>query len=182
VLLLAINTHYIYPSKMKKIKYPLLITACLLMGLALTAQDKFEKKLRVGVGISLAVPTNNLAYTSIGGGIDLIAIYPLSQAFALTADVGYTGLKGKYNIPFTGIIPIRAGVRYYPAEQFYLSGKAGLGLYTLGNVSQSYAAYSVGAGAEINKRWDAGLSYDGYSNDGSFGYLAVRLGYYFGKK
>lgn len=153
----------------------------LLFSIGVKAQEKMIKPFKVGVGITLAVPTNNLEYASIGGGLDIIGIYKLSLSVSLTADVGYIGLKGKYNIPFTGIVPIRAGLRFYPVEKFYISGKAGLGLYTLGNVSQSYAAYALGAGAEINPKWDVGISYDGYTNDGSFGYMAIRLGYYFGR-
>lgn len=167
---------------MKKVKCSLLFCASLLLCQVATAQDKQVKKIKLGLGISLAVPTNNLAYTSIGAGVDVFALYNISQSLALTADAGYTVLKGKYDIPFTGIVPLRAGIRFYPVEPFYIGGKAGVGLYTLGNVSQGYAAYSVGAGAALNRRLDASISYDGYSNDGSFGYMAIRLGYLFGKK
>lgn len=168
---------------MNSIKISGLICLFVIIGInSLVAQEKNEKPFRIGVGIILAVPTNNLEYASIGGGLDVIGVYKLSPAISLTADAGYIGLKGKYNLPFTGIIPIRAGLRYYPVEKVYISGKAGLGLYTLGNVSQSYAAYALGAGAAINTKWDLGISYDGYTNDGSFGYMAIRLGYYFGKK
>jgi Outer membrane protein beta-barrel domain len=140
-------------------------------------------KFNVGIGVSLAVPVNNLETNTIGAGLDLLAQYGLDQNLAVTADAGLTALFAKYDIPTTAIIPIRIGVRYFPASAVYLGAKTGLGIYTLGDiVSENYAAWSLGAGYLLDKRFDVSASYDGYVKKGiSFGYMALRIGYAFGK-
>lgn len=162
-------------------KYKTLPLLCILVLLfcVTKAQESKARSLKVGAGLIFAVPTNNLDLNSVGGGIDVIAEYPLFKTFSVTADAGYIALNGKYGLPVTGIIPLRAGLKYYPFDNFFISGKAGLGIYTLSNVSINYLAYSFGGGVSINSRWDAGIAYDGYSNDGSFGYMAFRVGYFF---
>lgn len=133
------------------------------------------------VGAQLAIPASNLSGTSIGAGIDLTASYGLAESLAATADAGYTGLFGKDNSPNISLVPIRAGVRYFLAENIYAGAKIGLGILSLSNVSTNYTAYSIGAGYRMSPQFDIGASYDGYTRSGaSFGYAAVRLGYNFG--
>jgi hypothetical protein len=144
------------------------------------AQDIKKPAFKIGIGGTLAIPAYNLDYSSVGGGVDLLALYSLSQKISLSADAGFTGLPGKSILPATAIIPIRLGVRYFPGSKFYLGAKAGLGIFTIVKESTSYLAYAVGAGYNLNRHFDIGLSYDGYSKkDISFGYVGIRLGYTF---
>jgi hypothetical protein len=139
-----------------------------------------KNKFNLGVGLLLAVPVYNLDFSSTGGGVEAIAIYSLSEKVNLTADVGFTGLPGKNIYPSTAIVPIRAGLRYFPTAKIYLGAKAGLGIYTILKASASHMAYSAAAGYLVAKKLDAELYYDGYSNKNtSFGYTGIRLGYYF---
>ncbi len=147
------------------------------------SQTNVPQGFKIGAAISLAIPVSNLTYNTIGAGFDILAQYGLSNNLALTADVGATALFAKYNIPTTAVIPIRLGIKYFPSPAVYLGAKAGLGIYTLGNVvSENYAAWSLGAGYIISRRFDVSAAYEGYSKKNvSFGYAGLRLGYTFGK-
>ncbi len=139
---------------------------------------------KVGAGLNVLFPVSNGELYSVGAGVDLLGQYYVSENVAITADLGYTSLmvKSKYkDIGFKssyGIIPIRAGVRFFPSEQFYLGGKVGVGIGT-GEGSTTLTAYSFGAGYMLSSKLDIGLNYDGYSKNGSMGWLGLRLGYTF---
>lgn len=135
---------------------------------------------KVGVGANLAIPTSNLNSTSIGAGFDLLAQYGIAEQVGITADAGYTVLFGKDGFNDLSIVPIRAGIRFYPSPAFYLGAKAGVGiLNTKGAESRSATAYSFGAGYFLSPQIDVSAAYDGYSKSGSFGLVNVRLGYTF---
>ena len=146
-------------------------------------QDVKQPGFSIGVGGTLAIPASNLEYSSVGGGLDLLALYSLSDKISLSADAGFITLPGKSILPATAIVPIRLGLRYFPGSNFYLGAKAGLGIYTIVKESTSYLAFSVGAGYNLNNHFDVGISYDGFNkSDVSFGYVGIRLGYTFRKK
>lgn len=160
-------------------------------------QDAAARTFKFGGGVELAVPVNGLSYSSIGAGVDLIGHYGLSDKIAITADAGYVGLfekKDLSNSSISGdinIIPIRGGIRFYPIEHVYVSGRAGIGIRTGGNTSDTYLAYAFGGGYMIDDKLDLGLAYEGYSKGSnvgylggayiynSFGYVGLRLGYFF---
>ncbi len=154
---------------------------CLLSLIGKT-QEPPPKAVKLGVGGILAIPANNLNESSIGGGFDFLALYPLSEKVRLSGDAGFTGLSGKGVFSSTAIIPVRLGLRYLPGSNFYLGAKAGIGIFTILKESITYFGYSVGAGYQLNPHFDLGVSYDGYSKKNiSFGLVAVRLGYSFGR-
>lgn len=159
---------------MKKL---LIIAVFTAITFASTAQNR---GFRVGGGVSVDIPVSNLNGASIGVGIDLLGQYGISDNIAITGDAGYHVLFAKEdNVDALGIIPIRAGIRFFPsATNLYLGGKVGVGIFT-GNGSGSSTAYSFGAGYKMDEKLDIGLSYDGYSNNGSIGLIAIRLGYFF---
>ncbi len=136
---------------------------------------------KIGVGGNLAIPLSNLNSTSIGAGFDLLGQYGIADNIAITGDAGYTSLFGKDGFEDLSIIPIRAGLRFFPAPAFYLGGKVGVGiLKTKGADSRSATAYSIGAGYFLSPMIDVSAAYDGYSKSGSFGLVNIRLGYTFG--
>jgi len=142
-----------------------------------------KKGFSFGLGLSLAIPARNLATNTIGGGLDVLGKYGLSEKLVATADVGVTALAARFNIPTTAVIPIRLGLRYYPATNVYLLGKAGIGIFTLGDVvSENYAAWALGAGYVVNRRLDIATAFEGFAKKSTdFGYVSFRLGYTFGK-
>lgn len=150
------------------------------------AQDESIMGLKFGLGANLGIPIGDLAdISSIGAGIDLLGQYGISEQIAITADVGYTSMFGKkvntIDFPDISIIPIRAGLRFFPSPQFFLGAKAGVGILKSKN-SDSYSAtaYSFGAGYYVNPSFDVSASYDGYSKNGSLNLINIRLGYTFG--
>ncbi len=141
------------------------------------------KRFSIGAGLSLAIPARNLAANTLGGGLDVLGQYRLDTKLAATADVGVTALAARFNIPTSAVIPIRLGLRYFPAPNAYLSGKAGMAIFALGDVvSENYAAWSLGAGYVINQRLDISGAFEGFAKKSTdFGYVSLRLGYTFGK-
>ena len=135
---------------------------------------------KIGAGIDVAIPVNNLQGTSIGAGADLLAQYGISENLAITGDVGYTALFAKSGGSTLGLIPIRVGIRFFPSQEFYLGAKVGVGILTGSGSSTSLTAYSFSAGYMISPTLDLGASYDGYSKNGSIGLVNVRLGFSFG--
>lgn len=133
-----------------------------------------------GLGSILGIPAKDLSGISIGVGIDGLVQYGVSPNFSLTADVGYLSLFAKNNVGSLDIVPFRIGARYFATPSFNIGAKAGVGLISgeLNNVTAT--AYSVGAGYYLSPKIDVGASYDGYSKDGSFSVVGIRLGYTFG--
>ncbi len=136
---------------------------------------------KIGAGANLAIPLSNLNSTSIGAGFDLLAQYGIAEQLAITADAGYTSLFGKDGFNNLSIIPIRGGLRFFATPELYLGGKIGVGIIkTEGSESRTATAYSFGAGYFLSPMIDVSAAYDGYSKNGSFGLMNIRLGYTFG--
>ena len=143
-----------------------------------------KKDFSIGAGASLAIPARNLAVNSIGGGLDILGQYVLSEQLVVTADVGVTALAARFNLPTSAVIPIRLGLRYFPVPNAYVSGKAGMAIFALGDVvSETYAAWALGAGYVVSKRVDIAGAFEGFAKKSTdFGYVTLRLGYTFGKE
>ena len=148
-----------------------------------------QQGLKFGGGINLAIPASKMDGISIGSGVDLMLHAGLSDNFAVTGDVGYTALfpKKDNGIKSSSIIPLRAGIRFYPSPNFFLGGKIGAGFMntkfentSLENYKATTTAYSFGAGYAMDQKLEIGASYDGYSKNGSSGLVNIRLGYWFG--
>ena len=145
------------------------------------AQQK-TKNLSGSIAASMAVPVYNLAYTSIGAGLNITVLYAMNKSVAINADAGYTGLVGKKYFPSISLIPIRVGLQYRMDEKIFAEGKMGLGILSLGNVNTNYAAYSVGIGYDLSPRFYMRAHYDGFAKKASsFGYAAIGIGYVFCK-
>ena len=134
---------------------------------------------RLGGGIDVGIPVNNLNGSSVGAGIDLMGLFELSEPLGISVDVGYTSLFAKGNNDNLNLVPIRAGIRFNATPEIYLGGKAGVGLLFNDGNDVTTTAYSFGAGYKMDSKLDIGLSYDGFSKNGSFGLLNLRLGYFF---
>ena len=135
---------------------------------------------RLGVGISgvVAVPVYNMDYSTTGAGLEAKVFYGILNNLTAMASAGFTGLPGKGSYPSTAIIPIRAGLRYFPLSRLYFSATAGLGIYTILKTSANHVSYELGGGFSIKPRFDVGLQYEGFSNKhSSFGYVACKFTY-----
>lgn len=145
---------------------------------AAVAANAQSSGLKFGIGLDLGIPAHNLSGSSIAAGADLMAEYGIAKEVALTGDIGYTALFAKSGGKTTNIIPLRAGIRFYPGSNFFVAGKIGAGFLS-GNGSVTTTAYSLGGGFKIDNQLELGASYDGYSKNGTVGLVNIRLGYFF---
>ena len=164
---------------MKKV---LFVITCFFIGYGVLAQSRFVNGFKIGGGVSVDVPVSNLHGYSIGVGLDLLGQYGITRKLAITGDIGYTTIFAK-NKDFASydIVPIRAGIRFFPSSMFYLGAKVGVGI-GVGKYSGSSTAYAFGAGLVMSDHMDVSASYEGFSKSGfSTGYLGLRLGYFFSR-
>jgi hypothetical protein len=154
-------------------------------GILLTALTGNAQKsnLKFSGGLNIGIPAHNLGGTSLGLGVDVMALYPLSTQATITGDFGYTALFAK-NAKYTGatttnLLPLRVGLRYYPSGNFFVAGKIGAGFISNSGSSITTTAYSFGLGYAFTPKIELGGSYDGYSNDGTVGLVNFRVAYFF---
>jgi len=135
--------------------------------------------LKFGGGLNLGIPVHNLSGSTVAIGADFLAHYAVTTQVAITGDFGYTALFAENGGATTNILPLRAGLRVYPAENVYFLGKIGAGFISSNGSSVTSTAYSLGGGYSINNKLEIGASYDGYSKNGTIGLLNLRLGFFF---
>ena len=123
-----------------------------------------------GAGINLGLPIGDFGdIESFGIGAEVQPEYNLSDMFSIYGSAGYTHFFGKsvggYKYDGVGLIPILAGVRVYPAPQFFIGAKAGLGILTGSGDSESAFDYQpqIGYNADM---FQIALGYNGLSKDG----------------
>lgn len=95
--------------------------------------------------------------------------------------IGYTILQsGEPVADFTGerkgTIPVKAGLRLYAGDQFYLSGEAGVAFGTNGRINFVYAP---SVGFTLKNGLDIGIRYDKYSHGNMPDVMSAKLGYRF---
>ncbi|MEO7049562.1 MAG: hypothetical protein ABI091_29940, partial [Ferruginibacter sp.] len=96
---------------MKKLLIIAVLVAGSLAGMA--QKDAGIRGFKISGGIDLAIPAHNFSGASIGAGVDLLGQYGVSENVGITADAGYTAIFPKGGGSSIGIIPIRAGIRFY---------------------------------------------------------------------
>ena len=88
----------------------------------------------LSIGADAGIPTgnlNNFYNWNIGGSVQAdIPVLP-HQLF-VTVNAGYNSIQGKKNIDGTGLnatniqlLPVKAGLKYFPISHFYVQGEAG---------------------------------------------------------
>lgn len=123
-------------------------------------------------------------------GTDLQLERYLSDNFALTVSAGFTHFSDKtatytyesssvapvtYQIHMgKNLIPMKLGIKVFPAKGIYVAGAAGLGVDINGNSSFLYA---VTVGTQLGSRFDLGLKYEDYTDFYHTNQLALRLAY-----
>jgi hypothetical protein len=138
---------------------------------------------RLGVGVSAGLPTNDNYNIAVGGDLRLQKDFFSNISGTLTA--GYTNFsvkddaKAALGFNSVGYIPVKAGIKIFPTERFYISGEVGAGFGT--DEGQGTAlVYAPGIGLGFNNGIDLGLRYEGFAqNDTNLGQVALRLAYGF---
>ena len=138
---------------------------------------------RLGVGVSAGLPTNDTYNIAVGGDLRLQKDFFSNISGTLSG--GYTNfsIKDDAKIPggptSIGYIPVKAGIKIFPTERFYISGEVGAGFGT--DKGQGTAlVYAPGIGLGFNNGLDLGVRYEGFAqNDTNLGQVALRLAYGF---
>ena len=152
-----------------------------------------SKALRLGIGLSLGIPTNDTYKFALGG--DLRLQKDLTSNVSAIGSVGYNSfiIKDEFQTPgndkSVGFIPVKVGLKVFPVERFYFSGEVGAGFPTADNAKTVFV-YAPGVGLGFNSGLDLGLRYEGLSGRGSrngdmrtqglsIGQVALRIAYGF---
>lgn len=139
---------------------------------------------RLGFGVEGGIPTGNIHdYSKFELGGTARLQYGVAKNFALTLTSGYYNLFADQAAKDVGgesigIIPIKAGAKYFFIPQLYVGGELGVGLETKYDKNTKFL-WTPGIGW-ANKSWDVGVRYEGLAgqND-NYGFVALRLAYGF---
>ncbi|RAJ31657.1 outer membrane beta-barrel protein [Pedobacter cryoconitis] len=152
---------------------------------------------KLGIGVDFALPTGTTNdYYKLGVGGSLQFQTPIAHNLNFTGSAGYLSFTGKEYLggilktPTYAAIPLKAGLRYFVAENFYVGGELGAAIGTSSGANTAFV-YSPGAGFEFpvaNKSTvEIGARYEGWSSGNNVnsyvpvkGFVGLRLAYNFG--
>lgn len=136
-----------------------------------------------GGNVIVGAPLGDLKndYRSVFG-IEGFGGFGLGQSAYITGTIGFQSYAPQsYNAyGKISMIPLKAGIRYYPVKNLFLTGNAGVGLIKDETIDarESRFAYDIGAGLNFNI-FNASVHYDGWqkknTNGGSHSVL-LKLG------
>src|SRR4051812_8954432 len=88
---------------------------------------------RYSIGVEAGIPTgsfNNAYKWNLGGSVQ--ADIPVASQLFVTVNAGYNNVFGEKNIgganvnvPNIQLLPVKAGLKYFPISNFYVQGEAG---------------------------------------------------------
>ena len=183
-------------KKLSNLLATAVIAGAIFLGSSAKAQTITPSKWRFGVGVDGGIVTgdaSNYSNVELGGTARLQ--YGFSNNLALTLTSGYYNFFGKSyggnNYQSLGMVPIKAGLKYFVAPHIYVAGEAGVGIETkafayqgepdnLASQSNTKLLLTPGIGY-AEKHWDVGVRYENYSGQGfDYGVVGLRLAYGFG--
>src|ERR1700712_2908606 len=154
-------------------------------------------KLSIGVDAGIPVGNFNDFYNwNLGGSLQ--ADIPVVKQLFVTVNAGYNNLFGKAigsssaNYTNIQLIPVKAGLKYFPIQNVYIQGEAGAAFVanksTLNATNSTLFAYAPQIGVQFpvsGKSFiDAGVRFEGNSplvtNGNNLNFIGLRLAYGFG--
>lgn len=174
---------------MKKLLLSLALVAGL--GLAVNAQSKKDPAMggtKIGVGADFAFPMGdfgNFYDYGVGGSLNLQS--PIADKLNFVGEAGYISFTTKKdllgNTASFGTVPLKAGLRYSLAENFYAQGQVGAAVSTEKNGKTAFLyAPSIGVDFPVADKMsiDVGARYEGWSNNGTSSFIGIRAALNFG--
>lgn len=175
-------------NKLKFIAGAFAVSALLLSSLKSNAQTTEAGKFQFAVGPNISIPTGDVkpfSGFSLGGTGRLQ--YGVTNNFAVTLSTGGDHFFAK-KVPGTdrryssyGLIPVKAGVKFFVVPNVYVAGEAGAGWEVLekGFFSNGQRKFVVEpAVGYATRRWDVSLRYESATGEHyNYGLLGLRLGY-----
>lgn len=134
---------------------------------------------RLGLGLSVGIPTNDVYNIAVGGDLRLQKDFYSNVSGLLS--LGYTNFSRKDDLGggSVGFIPLKVGVKIFPMERFYFSGEIGAA-FGSDKGQETAFVYAPGIGIGFNRGIDLGLRYEGFSvNNANLGQVALRIAYGF---
>jgi opacity protein-like surface antigen len=182
-----------YKFKLRSMK-KLLLSLALVAGLGFAANAQTDPAMtgsKIGVGADFAFPMGDFgdAYNfGVGGSLNFQA--PIANKLNFVGEAGYLSFTGKeYDVfgttvkaPSFSYIPVKAGVRYFLAENFYAQGQLGASFSTEDGGTAFLYAPSLGVEFPVADKMsiDFGARYEGWSNEGTSSFIGLRAALNFG--
>ena len=152
------------------------------------AQKQRDKKFNFSIGPEIGFATGAFNAThSVGIGATIQAENNVGTGTNVTLTTGYLSYAGRsagagVKYKAAGIIPLKAGVKFFLTKGFYGAAQLGAGFFN--NGGGTAFAYTPMVGYEFDtksgKAVDASFKYDGYSKNGTgLGSVGLRLAYRF---
>ncbi len=160
------------------------------------AQDAAMSGPKLGIGVEFGFPTGNFGDVyNLGVGGSLLYQHPIAEKLNFTANAGYLNFTGKdYSLGGVtvsadnfGVIPVKAGLRYFLAENIFVNGEVGAVFGTEEGFGTRFA-YAPGVGVEFpvadKSTLELGARYEGWSKKGDNSVtpqtIGLRLAWNFG--
>jgi hypothetical protein len=172
---------------MKKVLLSLLMVAGL--GFAASAQTEGAVN-KISVGPDFLLPVgDNTNGLSLGYGGSVMGEFNVAKSLNLTVSGGYISVapeKALKDAGFTnsGVIPLKAGAKYYFGGNFYGAGELGAAIFTEKNSGTAFSyAPTIGASFSVADKSsiDLGVRYEGWSkNSTTLSFIGIRAAFAFG--
>ncbi|RFZ94573.1 hypothetical protein D0C36_03235 [Mucilaginibacter conchicola] len=170
-------------KKVNKLIAAAFTAAALFIGTNVNAQTTPKSNWRLGIGVEGLAPVGDLhTGSNFGLGGTARLQYGLGSNVALSLTSGYynffakevNGIKGDD----LGIVPVKAGIKAFVANNIYLGAEIGAGFETRENGNTKLIA-SPGIGW-ANSSWDVGARYENFSGQSNnYGTVGLRIAYGF---
>jgi len=165
--------------------------------LSFNAQAQRAPGIRYSIGAETGIPVASLSDRykwNLGGSIQADAPV-LKDELYLTLNAGYNNIfaekRSTGTAPDVHLIPVKAGIKYFPVANFYLHGEAGAAFIINKNAFADKSAtfvYAPGLGYLLalggGSYLDAGVRFEGntkfYQQGKSSNFLGLRVAYAFG--
>ena len=143
---------------------------------------------KLGVGVEFGLPVGDFGDVfNLGVGGSLVYQVPVANNLNVTGSAGYINFSSEEVLGFkvsTAAIPVKAGLRYFFAENFYGGAELGAAFSTEDNGGTSFV-YSPGIGVEFpvadKAAIDLGVRYESWSRDSfTSSFIGIRAAFNFG--
>jgi hypothetical protein len=163
-----------------------LLALVVLSGVALSSfAQKTGNVDKFNVGVDIGVPLGDASTIyDLGLGVSLKYELPVAKQLAFTASAGYTVFFVKNNLTSLGAqstfgyVPLKAGLKYYINNNFYLEGQAGATFSTESGGGTAFA-WSPGIGYNLGGGFDMSARYESWNHNGTLNQAALRFAYSF---
>ena len=144
---------------------------------------------KLGIGVDFGLPTGSFNHGyKLGVGGSLLFQTPIAHNLNFTGSAGYLSFAAKKidGVKFydnLAAIPVKAGLRYFLAENVFVGGELGAAFGISSGAGTSFV-YSPNLGIEFpvadKSTIELGARYESWAQQGSARFIGFRLAYNFG--